>query len=413
MKIKITGILAVLLFMQACSSSQPTPPLSTDTPPSPPTVIVVVTNTPDLPPASATPEPAQGNGTILYDDGNDILSIDVNTGESTVLISREALESSLAKDRSADSYTYGAKQPIKISLSPDRSKALVTICSDLDARYRCLFSDHVYSLDTQSGIQLPIPPDAYGVYWQWSPDGSKLAGAAWSYDRAVYFPTAFYAVNNDGTNLSALGPVINERWQLTWQPDGTAVYPFSFVANFQSIFLDKTKPQDITLTGLDVNESIECLAFSPDGRKAVFTVRNASQKNRERVYIANFDFSEVTQLTEYDIDSRYFCNVNWSPDQRFVHLRYEYDTRAETGEEKTGTEPRKDKLVNVETSSLLDTPRDLLTCGWTPDNNLVYETKTKDGGIQVLSPAINSPVAISAEIQSAVLHCPLEWLNEP
>lgn len=413
MKTRLIYIFAILSVTLACAVGQPTPPPATDAPVSPPTVIVVVTNTPEVPPASATPEPIQGQGTILYDNGNDILSINTSTGESTVLISREELETTLAKDRSADSYTYGKKKPIAISLSPDRSKALITICSDLDVRYRCLFSDHVYSLDTQSGVQLPIPPDAYGVYWQWSPDGSKLAGAAWSYDRAVYFPTAFFAVNNDGTNLTALGPVVNERWQMTWQPDGTAVYPFSFVANFQSMFLDKTKPQEITLTGLDVNESIECLAFSPDGRKAVFTVRNASQKNHERVYIANFDFSDVTQMTEYDIDSRYFCNVNWSPDQRFVHLRYEYDTRAETGEEISGTEPRKDKLVNVETNSQLDTPRDLLACGWTPDSNLVYETKTEDGGIQVLSPGNNSPVEISAEIQSAILHCPVEWLNKP
>lgn len=412
MKTSLIYILAALSVTLACAVAQPTPP-PTAAPVSPPTVIVVVTNTPEIPLASATPEPIQGQGRILYDNGNDILSINANTGEAAVLISREELETNLAKDRSADSYTYGKKKPIAISLSPDQSKALVTICADLDSRYRCLFSNYIYSLDTQLDVQLPVPPDAYGVYWQWSPDGSKLAGAAWSYDRAKYFPTAFFAVNNDGANLTPLGSVVNDRWQLAWQPDGTAVYPFNFVANFQSVFVDRTKPQDISLTGLDVNESIECLAFSPDGRKAVFTVQYASQKNRERVYIANFDFSNVTQLTEYDIDSRYFCKVNWSPDQRFVHLRYEYDTRAETGEDKGGTEPRKDKLVNVETSSLLDTPKDLLACGWTPDSNLVYETKTKDGGIQVLNPANNSPVEIPAGVQSTVLNCPVDWLGEP
>jgi len=409
MKIKITGILAVLLFMQACSTPQPTPPPQpTDTPPSPPTVIVVVTSTPA---ESPTPEAPPQKGTIIYDNGEDILSIDPNTGDADVLLSRAELETSLAKDRSADSYTYGAKQPLKISLSPDRSQALVTICADIDARYRCLFSDYVYSLDTKTVAELPIPPNAYGVYWQWSPDGSKLAGAAWSYDRALYYLTSFFAVNSDGTNLTPLGAVINDRWQLTWNPNGAVIHPLNFVANFQSIFIDRSPSQDIPLTGLDVNDGIQCLSFSPDGTKAVFAVRGSILEDREWVYSANSDFSDVTQITEYDIDPRHLCTVNWSPDQRFVHVRYEYDTRAETGEEKSGTEPRRDKLINLETNSLMDTPRDLIACGWTPDNNLVYETKNKDGGIQILTPN-NIPIPLPDGLQPAVLHCPVIWASE-
>lgn len=408
MKTKIASMLAILLAALACSVGQPAPTPQEATPASPPTVIVVVADTPAAP---ATEEPAQSPGTILYDNGADILSVNPNTGAASLLISRDELETNLSKDRSADSYTYGGKHPLAVSLSPDASKALVTLCADLDVRYRCLFADFIYSLDTKTGIQLPVPPDAYGVYWQWSPDGSKLAGAAWSYDRAAYHPTAFFAVNNDGSNLVLLDAVINERWQLTWSPDGTAVYPLSFVANFQSLFVDRTKPADIELTGLDGNAGIECLAFSPDGSQAVFAVRQASPKNHERFYIANSDFSDAAQLTEYDIDSRYLCKLIWSPDGRFVHIRFEYDTRAETGEETSGAEPRKDKLVNVETASLLETPKDLLACGWTPDNHLIYETKVKDGGAQILNPSNNNPLPTPAGMQSVVLHCPLLWLD--
>lgn len=408
MKTKIVSMLAILFTALACSTASSTPMPQEATQVSPPTVIVVVTDTPAAP---ATEEPSQSSGTIIYDNGADILSVNPNTGEASLLISRDELETNLAKDRSVDSYTYGGKHPLAISLSPDQSKALVTICADLDVRYRCLFADFVYSLDTKTGVQLPVPPDAYGVYWQWSPDGSKLAGAAWSYDRAIYHPAAFFAVNNDGSNLTPLEAVINDRWQMAWSPDGTAVYPLGFVANFQSVFVDRTKPADIELPGLDGNAGIECLAFSPDGSKAVFAVRQASPKNHERFYIANSDFLEVTQLTEYDIDPRYFCKLIWSPDGRFVHIRFEYDTRKETGDETSGTEPRKDKLVNIETASLLETPRDLLACGWTPDSNLLYTTKTGEGGLQILTPGNNNPVDVPSGMQPVVSHCPLLWLD--
>lgn len=409
----VISILAIFSITLACSNAQPTPtpppPSPKATNVSPPTVIVVITNTPEpaLPP---TAEPDK-NGYVIYDDGEDILSIDPGSGESTVLVSRKELQTILAKDRSAESYTYGYEKPISISFSPDYSKALVTICADIDARFRCLFGDYMYTLADKSGVKLPVPPDAYGVYWQWSPDSSKLAGAAWTYDRAIYIPAAFYAVNSDGTNLTPLGPIVNDRWQFAWNPKSGAIHPLSYVVNFQFVFTDKSKPEDISLPGVNENDRIECLAFSPDGGRVAFTTRRNAPKNRQWVYLANSNFSEVTQLTEYDIDPRYFCKMIWSPDGRFVHLRFEYDARVETGEEISGNEPRKDKLVNIETGSLLDTPRDLLVCGWTPENNLVYETKTQDGGVQILSPGTNSPIAIPSGLRSTVSHCPVTWLG--
>lgn len=405
---RMISLLALAMITLACSSEQtaPTPPAVTEA--VRPTVIVVVTNTPT---PESIPEPGQ-RGTVIYDDGKDILSIDLITGDAMVLLSREELQTLLEKDRSAESYTYGAEKPISIALSPDRSQALITICADLDARYRCLFTDYVYTLASKTWIQLPVPPDAYGVYWQWSPDGSTLAGAAWTYDRAIYSTTAFYTVNNDGTNLTPLGPIVNNRWQMTWNPKSRAIHPLSFIANFQFVFTDRSEPEDIALAGLDVNDSIECLTFSPDGSQAVFSVRRSVVKNREGIYLANSSFSNITQLTEYDINSRYFCDVIWSPDGRFVHVRYEYDTRAETGEDNSGPDPRRDKLINVEIGTTVETPRDLLICGWTPDNNLIYETRTKDGGIQVLSPGTNVLVEISDGVQAVLRHCPIQWLSE-
>ena len=59
MKTRLIYIFAILSATLACAVGQPTPPPATDAPVSPPTVIIVVTNTPDAPPASATPEPVQ------------------------------------------------------------------------------------------------------------------------------------------------------------------------------------------------------------------------------------------------------------------------------------------------------------------------------------------------------------------
>lgn len=375
--------------------------------PTPPTPIIVTSVPTETPALSPTPAPAS-SGSLIYDDGKTIVSINPATGETQALISRAELEAILTKDRSAESYTYGYDRPFPISFSPDYSQALVAICAGLDDRYRCLFEDYAYTLASKTAVKLPLPPDTYGVYWQWSPDGSKLAGAAWSYNRSVYFNTAFFVVNSEGSNLAALGPVVNERWQSAWSPDGAIVYPLSFIANFQSFFTDGTQ-KDHPIAGLEGNDRIECLAFSPDASRAILVVRKDSPKDHGWVYSAPADLSEATLVTEYNIDSRYLCKVNWSPDGRFVHLRFEYDMRAETGQETTGTEPRKDKLVNVETNSLIETPKDLLACGWTPDSYLVYETKVKDGGVQILAPKNNAPVELPAEITSAVLHCPMEW----
>ena len=406
-------ILSLILTAVACSTSQPAtqPPQEAvpTTDAARPTVIVVVTDTPVPSPTAVTGL----KGTVIYDDELNILAVNPNTGESSVLLSREELQSVLAKDRSAESYTYEAERPIAISLSPDRSQALVTICADLDARYRCLFADYVYDLETKTGVQLPVPPDAYGVYWQWSPDGSKLAGSAWTYDRAVYMPTAYYAVNSDGTNLTPLGPVANDRWQIAWNSASGAIHPLGFVVNFQFLFTDRSKPQDIAIPGPNGNDSIECLAFSPDGSRVAFSVRGSVRKDREAVYIADSNFSNITRLTEYDIDSRYFCNVIWSPDGKFIHMRYEYDTRVETGEEVSGPEPRRDRLINVEAGALVERmPQGLLVCGWMPDNNLVYETKTAFGGIQIFTPVTNTPIEVPEPLRSKVFHCPVAWVAD-
>ena len=378
-------------------------------PPPAPVATVVV----EPPQQQPTPE-ASPNGAVLYDDGENILSINPDTGEAKTLVSRKEVQLLIAEDRSADSYTYGGPRPFPIELSPDLTRALITLCPNLDDRFRCVFEQFVYSLEDKAAIRLPTPPEAYAVYWNWSPDGSTLAGAAWGYDKSFYKLTLFYAIASDGDVLIPLMPIANDHWQIAWNPGSKAFHPLTFATNFQSVFADDSPSEDIPIPGLEWNDKFECLSFSPDGSKAAFIIRRDNPKDHDWVYTASSNFSKVTQVTEYDIKSEYFCNIQWSPDQRFIHIGYEQDGRAEAGIQADANAPRPGKIVNLETSSLIDTRKDASICGWTPDNNLILELKGiagNEGGIEIVNPMTSEPLLMPAGL-STVTHCPVLWLKE-
>ena len=379
-------------------------------PPAPAATIVVV----EPPETQPTPE-ASPNGAVIYDDGENVLSVNPDTGETKVLVSRKEIQILIAEDRSADSYTYGGARPFPIDLSPDMSKALITLCPNLDDRFRCTFEQFVYSLEDKSAIRLPTPPSSYAVYWTWSPDGSTLAGAAWGYDQAFYKLNLFYSIASDGDVLIPLTPIANEHWQIAWNPGSKAFHPLTFVTNFQSIFADDSGTEDIPISGLEWNDKFECLSFSPDGSKAAFVIRRDNPKDHDWVFTARSNFTEVTQVTEYDIKSEYLCKIQWSPDQRFIHIGYEGDSRAEAGFKQEENAARPGKIVNLETSSLLESRKDADICGWTPDNNLILELKGiagNEGGIEVVNPMTSETVPMPVGLPSTVKHCPVTWLKE-
>ncbi|MBE7433851.1 MAG: PD40 domain-containing protein [Anaerolineales bacterium] len=403
------------LILASCNlGSQPAAaPIPTEVPaeaaPAPAATIIVV-EPPELQPTPA----ASPNGAVIYDDGENILSIDPDTGESKVLVSRKELQLLLTEDRSAESYTYGYARPIPIEFTRDFTKALVTICAGLDNRFRCAFEHYVYFLESKTAIRLPIPSDTYGVYWKWSPDGSKLAGAAWGYDKAFYKLTNFYAVGADGDVLIPLDSIANEHWQIAWNPGGKAFHPLTFVTNFRSIFADDSGDEDIPISGMEFNDKVECLAFSPDGNRAAFVARRDVQKDHDIVYVARSNFTDVTQLTEYDMDSKYLCNVGWSPDGRFIDIKYISDPRAEAGTDPGEKVTKPDRLVNVETSTLTEIRGGGRVCGWTPDNKLILALEGiagNEGGIEVIDPSSSQPVELPPGLQSSVKHCPVQWLE--
>lgn len=384
-----------------------------------PTIVAVTPSASSLPIEQATstlqPQPTameEKNGTIIYDDTKNVLSYDPDTGESEVLIARNELEILLAEDKSAESYTFGYDRPIKIVLSPDLQKAYISICATLDTRFRCVFDDYIYTLKDKTAVKLPVPPDTYNVYWQWSPDSSKLAGAAWTYVEAFYEVRRFYSVNSDGTGLTTLSAITNEHKQIAWHPGNNVILPMTFVTNFRSIFIDGSQELDITLEGLEWNDKVECLSFSPDTNKVALIVRREQPKGHDWLYLARSDFSEIVPVTEFDMDSLYTCKITWAQNQNFVSLNYEYGYGAETElADRNNKYPSIDKVIDLQTSSQVEVPANTQVCGWSPNSDLIVKNMNIQGeGIDILNLSTNDSTVVSGikELQS----CPIQWTSE-
>lgn len=413
-------IFSVFMFFSiclfACASPQQNTTSVPDQTPEAVTPSIVPTSTPS---AVLTIQPTEVGsvlGTILYDDTKDILSINLDTGETKKLVSRDELQLMLGVDKSAESYTYGYAKPMDVKLSPDFSKALITVCANLDVRLRCVFEDYVYSLEEKSVIRLEKPANTYGVYWRWSPDGSVLAGAAWTYDEANYLINHFYAIDSDGTNLRVLAPVTNDHWQIVWHPGSQVIHPLTFITNFRSVFADGSKDMDIPIDELEWDDKVECLTFSPDENESAFVVRREIPSNHDFLYVSSSDFEEISLVAEYDIDSKYGCQISWSPDQDFVNVAYEYAYREETGALDQSEEfPPQNKLFSVTSGTPVELPEDTRVCGWAPDGNLVYEGIDFAGvsdGVDVVNLPDFNPLSLPEDFQHAIEHCPVQWLRE-
>jgi hypothetical protein len=411
--------ISLMAFLVSCTSSQTAaPPDAGDISSTVPSTLAPTDSPAPTPTHSSalSPEMIQNkNGVLIYDDRVNILSINLDSGEIKVLISRPELQLILSEDKSEQSYTYGYKRPIPIELSPDLKKAYVTICASLDSRFRCVFEDYIYALEDKSAVKLTLPTDTYGVYWKWSPDGTKLAGAAWTYNEA-YELSRFYSINSDGTDLQSLAPVTNGHWQFVWHPGGRIILPQTYVSNFQSLFVDGSNKADISIEGLEWDDKLECLSFSPDSNKIAFVIRREAIRDRDWLYTTNSDFSELTLVKELNIETRYTCNIDWSPRQDIVHLAYTYEAREETGEiDEQGRFQPLDVVINLENNEFVELPDNSRVCGWAVNGDLAYEKFDFTGeeiGIDVLGLPNVDPLNLPEEVKKNIQHCPIQWLNE-
>lgn len=414
MKIKFFALIMLHLMLLACASVTPSQNISTPTSLIPTEQISTPTLTTSIPTEIGVFEPAileNSNGWVIYDDTDNILSINLDTGETKVLISRKEIQEIIIKDKSSLSYTYGYEKPIQINLSPDFTKALISICASLDNKFRCVFEDYIYTLRSKSAIRLQPAPDAYGVYWQWSPDSSKLAGASWTYDLETYKLLKFYSINNNGRDLTELSLITNDDWQFVWHPGNTAILPLTFVQNFRSIFSDGTNEPGIFIPGLASNDRIACIGFSQDVSKVAFVIRHETSMGQDTLYLARSDFQEISLITSFDNDPRYSCQLNWSADQNFIHLDYQYIHRQESGIPDLSNQLLGvDKVFNISSKGEVATPVDSQICGFKPDE-LIF-VNSESSGIDFFNLTSSQVTTLPQNVKDTVQGCPIQWFSE-
>ncbi|MBL8100100.1 MAG: hypothetical protein JNK81_13025 [Anaerolineales bacterium] len=418
MKIKLYRLFALTmlhLMLIACAStstensSTPTPLTSTEQISTPvPTLTIIPTEAGVI----SQPEVIENsNGWVVYDDTNNIVSVNLDTGETKVLISRKEVEAILIEDKSALSYTYGYEKPIKIILSPDFTKALISICASLDSNFRCVFEDYIYTIRSKSAIRLQPAPGAYGVYWQWSPDSSKLAGAAWTYVGAEYRLERFYSISSSGTDLKSLALITDNHWQMAWHPGNTAILPLTFVQNFRSILTDGTSEPSIVMPGLAQRDKLMCINFSPDYSKIAFVLRHESPGNQDSLYTARSDFQEIALINSFAIDPRYSCQVNWSADQNFIHIDYQYIQREETGFEDLSIPVSGiDKVINIANKAEVTLLANAQICGFKPEQ-LIY-INNENSSINFFNPANSEVISLAENVNDVIQGCPIQWFAE-
>lgn len=412
MKIKFFTLTMLHLILISCVSTS-TEDINTPTPFS----SIDQSSTPALTPISTLPEIVgtepivveDSNGWIIYDDTNNILSVNLDTGETKVLISRKEVQAIITEDKSSLSYIYGYEKPIKINLSPDFTKAQISICASLDSKFRCIFEDYIYTIRSKSAIRLQPVPEAYGTYWQWSPDSSKLAGAAWTYVQDTYQLLKFYSINSSGGDLRQLSIITDNHWQFAWHPGNTAILPLTFVKNFRSIFSDGSNEPGIFMQGVAQNDQVMCISFSPDYSKIAFVLRHELPGNQDSLYIARSDFQEISLVNSFTSDPRYTCQVNWSTDQNFVHINYQYIQREETGVEDLSIPVSGiDKVINISSKQEVVTPANSQICGFTPEQIIYINNETSS--IELFNP-INAVVTSFPEsITNTIQNCPIQWV---
>jgi Tol biopolymer transport system component len=377
-------------------NSQTLAPSST---PSPPTATLMPTATPI----------GGSNGLVITQRLNDFYMLNLVTGEKKLFLSLDEAKPMLPKDRTFDAYGFEPGN-LDASLSLDLTKAKITICSKLNKDLNCIFEDLVY--DNLNNVVTSLNSTG----WQWSPDGSKLASIENVYVgegvNQEFVSAYLNVINSDGTNFQTIVPLADEFAYFEWHPDGKRIYTYDPINSnfFKEIQLDGAV-KELTSSELKEDDLVACLDFSSDGKKIAFAVNSKAIYDFYRIYIASSDLGDVSLITEYSADAYGGCEIDLSPDQRFVFVKHDY--KRENGGEYydpiyTG--------FNTKTGDSLETPQyqkeysqDLGMdhviqdiCGWSPDGKLVY---TNEQNLIFLNPSTHQETNTSI-----ALGCPLLWL---
>jgi len=366
MKKTVTTLAVIImgLCLAACSASPETPTATTTAAP---------TNTPE-PTATETPVPTPtpapiggGTGEILLiglvqqeaDLGNgktlsypvyQLEKMDLESGETEILITLDMLEEELGMEL----------YQIRFEPSLDGSQVVISVATAISDKGPESYEN--YLSDPYLNTLVPIlHPEAPFVKWIWSPDSTMLLG------HAVFDGTqGIMIVNNDGSGLQNVIKTVSAT-DPVWSPDSSKIY--TLVGGIPVVTnLDGSEIQVVGLENID--SLLRIFSFSPDGEKVAYLT------NEGEVFLAKSDFSEGFQVDmEHNRDRDYNDPSfgSWSGDSQYVifkdigyiffggapkFLNSDYLIRASDGKLLNPTNPGKYGSEEM--------------CGWSPNGSLIY-----------------------------------------
>ena len=164
----------------------------------------------------------------------------------------------------------------------------------------------------------------------WSPDGQRIAfisnrdGGPPDISHMPRINDEIYAMNADGTDITRLTDNDFEDESLTWSPDSQRISFVSERDGNKDIYAMNADGTDITrLTSNDDDDYAP--AWSPDGKRIafvserlIFIVDGGGDRFdflSSEIYAMNVDGSDLTRLTDNDLEDR---NPVWSPDGKRI-----------------------------------------------------------------------------------------------
>jgi dipeptidyl aminopeptidase/acylaminoacyl peptidase len=241
--------------------------------------------------------PGENGGIVFtsfrdWSDPASLWSRDPQTGAFTQITNNPANLSSLIQDGSP-------------AVSPDGARVVFDRTNTYD--YEDLYVANAYG--TGGLAKLTDDPAMAEFDPTWSPDGRKVAFAAYPFDeygeRVENWEV--YTVDADGSNLTQLTDNGLREWNLAWSPDGTRI-AFSSFEQAPGVYVMDADGSDAVRVA-DGNHP----SWSPDGLKLAHSFES-------RLYTMDADGSERREIVtdrfedDPDIVSVSDSDPSWSPD---------------------------------------------------------------------------------------------------